>query len=289
MPSLNPYFLIFELLVYAMLGLCLSHALRRGAFTVAQLLAGVLFGLLLEWATIQQLQAYQYGRFLLMLGDVPISIGVGWGSIIYAARLYSDATSLPAWARPVLDALLALNIDLAMDAVAIRLGFWDWAIGITEQWYGVPYANFWAWFWVVFFFSASLRLLSRRLRGPARWLSPPGALVIGVVGVLFTNRLIESIRSYPVYVGMVAAVVLGALLLVILLRPRLHAHPKPALVAWVPALFHIYFLVAGIVSGVIFQPPVLLAVSLLMILVAVLIHYQWPSRQANRLQTRQQP
>jgi hypothetical protein len=285
----SPYFLIFELLVYAMFGLCLSHAMRRGSFTVAQLMAGVLFGLLLEWATIQQLQAYQYGRFLLMLGEVPLPIGVGWGSIIYAARLYSDATSLPAWARPVLDALLALNIDLAMDAVAIRLGFWDWAIGIREQWYGVPYANFWAWFWVVFFFSAGLRLLSRRLRGPARWLSPPGAIVIGVVGVLFTNRLIESTRSYPVYVGMVAVVVLGALLLVTLLRPRLHTRPKPALVAWVPALFHTYFLVAGIVSGVIFQPPVLLAVSLLMILVAALIHYQPPTRQAIRLLTRRQP
>jgi hypothetical protein len=40
----------------------------------------VLFGLLLEWATIQQLNAYEYGHFLVMLGSVPVVIGVAWGT-----------------------------------------------------------------------------------------------------------------------------------------------------------------------------------------------------------------
>ena len=64
-------------------------------------------------ATIRQLSAYRYGVFTVMVFDVPLAIGVAWGCILYSTRLFSDATSLPEWARPVLDGLLALNIDLA--------------------------------------------------------------------------------------------------------------------------------------------------------------------------------
>ncbi|MCK4897217.1 MAG: carotenoid biosynthesis protein, partial [Anaerolineales bacterium] len=150
---LNPYFLSLELLVLVLFGLCLRHAWRQGWLKVWELLAGVIYGLLLERATIQQLGAYEYGQFLFMVGELPLAVGVAWGTIIYSVRLFSDASSLPLWLRPVLDGLLALNIDLAMDAVAIRLGMWDWGMGFRNQYFGVPYANFWAWFWVVFSFS----------------------------------------------------------------------------------------------------------------------------------------
>jgi hypothetical protein len=274
----NLYFLSMELIVYACFGLCLVHAWRKGPLAVWRLCAGALFGLLLELATIQQLQAYEYGRFLLMLGEVPVCIGVAWGAIIYAVRQYSDATDLPEWARPVLDALLALNIDLSMDAIAIRLGFWDWSIGIQEQYFGVPWANFWAWFWVVFFFSAGLRLLSRGQSPVLKWLAPFGAVLTGVMGVLLTNRLISTIGSYPLYLALVAGVALGALLLIVWLRPRLHAAPKPALVVLVPTAFHLYYLAAGFVSGIFFQAPVLLLVSLFMALIAGSLHFVRPSR-----------
>lgn len=118
----NPYFLLFELLVFMMFLGCLQHAWKIGMPKVWELIAGVLFGLLLELATIQQLQAYQYGRFTLMLGEVPIIVGVGWGVILYSVRLFTNATGLPEWARPIMDGLLALNIDLATDTLAIRLG-----------------------------------------------------------------------------------------------------------------------------------------------------------------------
>jgi hypothetical protein len=270
----NPYFITFELVVYATFGLSLVHARRTSLVTVWQLFAGVLFGLLLEWATIQQLEAYTYGRFMLMLGDVPVPIGVAWGTIIYSARQYSEATSLPMWARPLLDALLALNIDLSMDALAVRLGFWNWAIDIDSQYFGVPWANFWAWFWVVVSFSGGLRLLS--VSGPRamEWLAPLGAIGVGVLGVLVTNQLILSVPSYELYVGVVGGVVLGALLLVVLLRPRLDARPRPALTIWVPAAFHAYFLTAGVVSAVILQPPILLVVSLVMAAAAAALHWK---------------
>jgi hypothetical protein len=269
--------------------LCLAHAWRKGAVFAWQLVAGVLFGLLLEWATIQQLEAYEYGRFLFMLGEVPVPIGVAWGTIIYSARLYSDATSLPGWARPLLDGLLALNLDLSLDALAIRLGFWNWAIGIEEQYFGVPWANFWAWFWVVVSFSAGLRLLSH-LRGQIwKWLAPPGAIIIGVAGVLLTNRLISSVPNYTLYLGLVGGVIIGALLLVAALRPRLDAQAKPALTFWVPGVFHAYYLAAGLISGVIFDPPFLLVVSLAMALVAAWVHWKGRPVLATGLEAQMQP
>lgn len=122
----NAYFIIFELIIYIQFGLCLFHALKHGSGKTLELFAGGAFGVLLELATIRQLNAYEYGRFLVMVLDVPLCIGLAWGAIIYPVTEFSDASNLPYWTRPILDGLLALNIDLALDAVAIRLGFWDW-------------------------------------------------------------------------------------------------------------------------------------------------------------------
>jgi hypothetical protein len=271
----DPYFLVFEGLQYALLVLCLRHAARQGPARVWQLLVGVLYGLLLEWATIQQLHAYSYGRFLLMLGEVPVPIGVGWGVIVYSVRLFSDATTLPEWARPVLDGLLALNMDLALDALAIRLGMWDWGLGLQAQYFGVPYANFWAWFWVVFAFSAGLRALARPATFAGRWLGPLGALALGVLDVIAMNALITSVA--PAWYLPTIALTLGlALALVLSLRPRFTRPPADPAAFWVPFVVHVYCLAAGLLSGVLLRPPILLLVSALMLALALLFHRQTP-------------
>lgn len=268
----NPYFLLFELLVFMMFLGCLQHAWKIGMPKVWELIAGVLFGLLLELATIQQLQAYQYGRFTLMLGEVPIIVGVGWGVILYSVRLFTNATGLPEWARPIMDGLLALNIDLATDTLAIRLGMWDWGIGFEAQYFGVPYANFWAWFWVVFFFSAGLRLLTRRPGWIGRWLAPWGAMLIGLLGVLVTNAIITFWLPRNWNVPAIALTLSGALLLVLNLKPKLPIQPLPKPAFWVPLGFHGYFLIIGLHSKTIFNPPFLLLVSAVMALAALLLH-----------------
>ena len=269
---LNPYFLSLELLVLVLFGLCLRHAWRQGWLKVWELLAGVIYGLLLERATIQQLQAYEYGQFLFMVGELPLAVGVAWGTIIYSVRLFSDASSLPLWLRPVLDGLLALNIDLAMDAVAIRLGMWDWGMGFRSQYFGVPYANFWAWFWVVFSFSFGIRLLSYRAGRLRRWLAPLGAIFIGMVGVTGTNHFITDIVSPDGYLPTILIALGGAVWVVLWSRPRFYLRSTDSLTFWVPAGYHFYFLVAGLLSGALLRSPVLLLVSLAMALLALYWH-----------------
>jgi len=264
-----------------LLGLCLVHAWKNGGMpAVWRLAAGVLFGWLLEWATIKQLQFYEYGPFLLKMYGVPLAIGMGWGVIIYSGRLFADATDLPVWARPVLCALLGLNIDLSMDAVAIRLGMWKWGIGLEEQFFGVPCGNFWAWFWVILSFSAGLRLLVRD-NWFGRWLAPIGAILIGTLGVLGTNALIEYISaiSRTAYFLTVSLTIIGSLVLILALRPKRLSQPN-SLVFWVPLGFHVYFLAAGFLSGVILNPPFLLIPSAAMFITALYLHRSFYLRNA---------
>jgi hypothetical protein len=268
----NTYFILFEVIIYIQFALCLRHAWTRRPANLLKLLFGAAFGVMLELATIRQLNAYSYGQFMLMVLDVPLCIGVAWGCIIYSVMEFSDASDLPAWARPVLDGLLALNIDLALDAVAIRLGFWNWGQGLDFQYFGVPFANFWAWFWVVTSFSFGYRLLAQRTDWVRAWLSAPLALIVGLAGVLGTNFLISFIIPFA-YHGVTITLVLGApILFMVLMKPRFSLRPMPTLVFWVPFLSHAYLLIAGLISGVILQPPFLLAMGLVMLGAALFLH-----------------
>jgi hypothetical protein len=270
----NLYFILFELIIYIQLALCLFHAWKQGTTNLLRLFAGIFYGVLLELATVRQLHAYQYGEFILMVLDVPLCIGIAWGCILYGVMEFSDASSIPYWARPILDGLLALNIDLTLDAVAIRLGFWDWGQGLKFQYLGVPYANFWAWFWVVFSFSLGYRLLAHREAWIVRWLSPLMALVVGLVGVLGTNIIIALEVPFEDHKLFVVVSLSLALILVITMQPHFYLKPVPSLVFWIPFLTHAYTLIAGLISGVILHPPFLLLVGLVMIAIAFYLHSQ---------------
>lgn len=268
----NPYFLLFELTLYLQLAFCLPHAWKHGKANLLRLFAGILFGVSLELATIRQLNAYEYGRFMIMILDVPVGIGVAWGCILYGVLEFSDASSLPYWWRPVLDGLLALNIDLALDAVAIRLGFWDWGQGLNFQYFGVPYANFWAWFWVIFFFSLGYRLFRHRKDWVGRWVSPVVAYLVGLCGVLGTNALIAYVIPWPIHGLTIFLTLSMAFLIILALRPRFYVISVPPLTFWVPFITHLYVLGAGLISGVILDPPFLLLVGLMMMVIALYLH-----------------
>ncbi len=268
----NVYFILFEIIIYIQFVLCLRHALKHGTGSLLKLGFGILFGVTLELATIRQLNAYEYGRFVLMVLDVPLCIGVAWSCIIYSVMEFSDASSLPYWLRPVLDGLLALNIDLALDAVAIRFGFWDWGQGLQFQYFGVPYANFWAWFWVIFSFSLGYRALARNAGWAGRWLSAPLAFIIGLFGVLGTNAFIAFAVPAGIRSGLILVTLMAALVIILLKRPLFYQRPVSPIAFWVPFLTHAYVLAAGIISGVIFNPIFLLEIGVFMLAIAFYLH-----------------
>ena len=88
---------------------------------------------------------------------------------MYTARLFTDRFQLPLWSAAALDALLAISVDLSMDAVAYRLHMWHWNWNgtgrnpLTADWFGVPFDNFFGWLMVVFFYSSVSRLFEEFL------------------------------------------------------------------------------------------------------------------------------
>jgi hypothetical protein len=302
--------LAFELGSYVVWAVCLIHALRQGARRrerLALLLTGTIYGLLLETATIYQLHAYYYGHYLIMfIGQVPLTIAVGWGVILYGSVAFADKLALNsiAWAAAV--GLLGLNIDLTMDAVAIRVGMWNWythpgAAGLLDprgQWFGVPFGNFFAWFIVL----TSVAALFRRLKpGEAR-------SVAGVIGrslAALLGSLIILVTLDELYVLFtwgqwwpVAVEIAGSIALIALghrgksAAPREPAAAKGPPALTVPLFFHLYFisiLIACVTTlGLVHagtdahtqamraalpqQAPVLLAVSAGMVLAGLGVH-----------------
>jgi hypothetical protein len=83
-----------ELSMLLLFLVCLAHAVKKSKQDVAYLIGGTAFGLLLEYMEVL-MHSYTYGRFYIMIGyaplNVPVCIGLGWGVIMYTARLFSDS------------------------------------------------------------------------------------------------------------------------------------------------------------------------------------------------------
>ena len=125
---------------------------------------------------------------------------------------------------------------------------------------------------MIFFFSLGYRIFAQRKDWIATWLSPGLALIIGLAGVLATNALITFVIPWT-YTGITVSITLAAALAYVLAgRPRFYLTPVPSLVFWVPLLTHLYSLFAGLISGVILEPPALLFISILMIAIAFYLH-----------------
>ena len=276
-------FLLVEVGVYILAIGCLRHAWACGRSRLLGLVAGMIYGVLLEYGAIATFHAYVYGHFLIMIfGAVPLCIGVSWGLIIYTAMETSDRFRLPWYLRPILDALLALTIDLSMDAIAIRLGFWTW--GQAGPWFGVPLGNFYAWFIVVFGFSLLLRL-SRlwSLGGPLALLGNVAvamvAILLSVVGLSTLLRPAYALIAQGAWAWLIISVLLStsALLAIWAARRTPRDQPLDLVLLSVPLFFHVFSFGALLASGMYRQSPALIAVSTVMLNVGLLLHL-WPSR-----------
>ena len=188
----EPAFIAFEILTFLLFIACLWHAARQGKTRVLELVTSLVYGVLLEWLTIMQVEAYEYGKFLVMFDGAPLCIGLGWAVIIYSGMEFVKNFDMPDFARPFMVGLLALNLDAGMDALAIRLGFWNWVIPLDMQWFGVPYGNFWAWYIVVTSFSGLVYWSRAKGWSTSRhmlkqWLYAPLALIVSIVILMLSN------------------------------------------------------------------------------------------------------
>ena len=181
-----------------MFGWCWLETRRFRAGWHTELAVAFYYGCVLEILDMRVFGTYHYGRLTWWwVGELPLYIPLLWAIILHSSMVLSDRSGLPPWARPFLDALLAVLIDLAIDAIAVRVGLWNWGISLHEGWFGVPAGNLYAWMWVATWYSAITRLVRRRIatRNEPRWhqfLVP----VVAYTGLLMTLILIGSLARW---------------------------------------------------------------------------------------------
>jgi hypothetical protein len=163
---MHPIYLLLELGAASFFALAAWLALRRGRLPFLELISAAMFGLLLEEADQLITESYHYAdAWILQLDRAPLVIGLTWALIIAGAMRITDALGVRRRWAPFVDSVLAISLDLAFDAIAIRMGLWTWrGVGPTDGWFGVPAGNFYAWLFVTWAFSS----LTRWLRDAAR-------------------------------------------------------------------------------------------------------------------------
>jgi uncharacterized membrane protein len=191
---MNFYFFIFESsAIFAFLAV-LWHR-RKDKETLEILTLAFVYGMILEALNIHMSRGiYSYAPvFLLEISGVPLCIGAGWAIIFYLSRFFAERFDFRWWQSPFFMALIALSYDVAMDAVAIRLGFWHWSISLGEEWFGVPYDNFFGWLAVVWTFALFINFsfqnfIREKYRKIIRCLVPIiSALLLGFQIMIYIN------------------------------------------------------------------------------------------------------
>lgn len=101
---------------------------------------------------------YSYGRSILMIFNVPITIPIIEFLIVYSTLRVLKMINIPSWSKPFIVGLIAMIFDFSMDPVAIKQIFHT-AEGIIGRWsfiplqgepliYGEPVMNFTGWIYI---------------------------------------------------------------------------------------------------------------------------------------------
>jgi hypothetical protein len=197
----NPLYILIEATASIFFIGAAVAALRRGRLPFLELISAAAFGILLEEGDQLVFETYHYSTdWILAVDRAPIVIGLTWALIIAGAMRLTDALGVRRRYAPFVDAVLALSLDLAFDAIAIRMGLWTWrGIGSTDGWFGVPAGNFYSWLFVTLAFSSLTRWLRQAAAGRPRleWLQLAvplpafGLLLAGIVPFAVLHPIVD--------------------------------------------------------------------------------------------------
>ncbi len=85
--------------------------------------------------------SYGYGSALgFGLWEVPLLIGVNWLVLVYSTGVVMQRLIPVWWARPLAGAALMVLLDIFIEPIAVRYGFWNWH---TPE---IPFRNYVGWY-----------------------------------------------------------------------------------------------------------------------------------------------
>jgi uncharacterized membrane protein len=300
----NFYFYIFEFgAIFAILAILFKE--RKNKDLLETLMLAVLYGVTLEILNVHMSGLYSYGKeFMVQIYDVPLAIGLGWAVIYYISHKSAENYNLKWWQIPLFMSLIALSIDLVVDVVAIRLGFWSWRIPFDQEWFGVPYDNLFGWMAVIWTFSFFISLskqnflskkLSKVIKYSSAIISPfllafqiisytaisaifSGGFTVGQVLSLYKAH--DYSYAYAPEAQTVKAYILFGIgvLLVLYLTKELYKN-RDKIVAeasffpfLILILLHFFFLASIFTEGIYKQLPIIVFISMLVFIIHVLLY-----------------
>lgn len=235
----------------------------------------IIYGFLVEKATIALfgIHSYPEEHFFPYLWEIPISVLLAWGVIIYASLMAGWHLGLQRSRLAVFVGLFTLHIDLAIDAIAVRIPFWTWHLPGT--WFDVPLVNFVGWYSVAllftgFFLSFKERVESYALAGLVSLLASTSLLIVIVaVWLRFVSPSAdtEMIVFSTLMISSLAYVVRGEV------DPSLYLDRFPVETFLSIVLIHLFYIQTILYYGYHQDEPLLLYISITMMTVGIAVHY----------------
>lgn len=250
--------------------LCLLHAWRNRRLTFYG--TALVYGLILERLAITAFETYSYPteQFALSVFGIPIAIGLAWAAIVYSAYVTAMGYRFKKHLIPIVAGLYVLHIDFAIDAIAIRVRFWEWTP--PGAWFGVPLGNFMAWYLVALLFTGTYLHFEERLANQ-------GLLALSTL-TLSSILLVLLLLPWDVFVAGhlyrevgVLSIVLIISFVVLIRSNRPNPTERKLLEPFLAVLLiHLFYLGVLLYYRFYQESFVLLIVSVAMLLVGVAIH-----------------
>ena len=163
--------LLADLLTLVVSLFLLAFVIKRSKYPIVILLEAFAFVFLYasvfeNFAVVQGW--YVYGRSLLMIGDVPLSVPLIEMTVLVTGLWLLEKMQIPEWYKPFIVGLFGMLQDFSLDPIAVRQVFttqqvtsgrWTWLI---EPWmaniYDIPVYNFPGWMLIMLYSSAFILL-----------------------------------------------------------------------------------------------------------------------------------
>ena len=288
--------LVTEVLSVVLFVLCMIHAIRSDhpKERLFELCCFILAAAIFEHVGVLTGNYWYDQHRIMMFGLIPLSILMIESVIMYSAMVLFEYMRMPTWTIVFFVGLLSTVQDMTIDPVyvndtyvydGIASGQWNWSIYYGPTFFGIPFFNFSAWYYMTGIY-AGLLLLGRRLLARTRsnavgTLYPFAAAVLlmvplAVVAVLLVKPVYAHNGTFLLIYELLALIANMAAGGGLIKRYWGRSVPidlrKDGLVVFgVPVVLHLYDLVVGFALGITlsYLPVALFTVAHLAFLYAV--------------------
>jgi hypothetical protein len=217
-----PVWVIEDAIIYLAAAATIFHIVKHEAQPVARLMEMFAFSVLAS-AVYENLATlhhyYGYGRSLIMIFNVPLSVPLFEYLVLYASLRLFEHLRMPTWLKALGAGFMGVVADFTLDPISVAqrfdtlegtIGRWTWFPNPSDvQIYTEPVKNFSGWMLIIGY-GAAFALLGRwwhRRSGYAPWVGIvyPILGALATLGVLITPLSVFLLNLWPFFAAGSAA------------------------------------------------------------------------------------